>query len=165
MTYTREVWVEARGFPRYMVSSQGRVLDRLADTFMIHGITKGRLNVRLRDELGVIQVIEVHRLLAFSFFDVNNQDLEVNHIDGDRTNNALWNLEVITTEDNREHAYELGLMKRPIRVYNLDTGETYTSLNDAGRKLGLINPLTISKKIKESGEEFKRCGFRLKVIK
>ena len=50
----------------------------------------------------------VHRLVAMAFFG-SNDGLTVNHIDGDRLNNKLDNLEFITLQENIDHAFRLGL--------------------------------------------------------
>ena len=41
----------------------------------------------------------------------NMEELEVNHIDGDKLNNALSNLEWCTSSENQKHAFNLGLQK------------------------------------------------------
>lgn len=51
----------------------------------------------------------LHRLLAIEFIP-NPQNLpEVNHIDGDKHNYNLSNLEWVTVSENRKHAYRIGL--------------------------------------------------------
>lgn len=38
---------------------------------------------------------------------------EINHIDGDKTNNIIENLELVTRQRNQQHAYHSGLMSAP----------------------------------------------------
>jgi len=51
----------------------------------------------------------VHRLVARTFISNFSEDLDVNHIDGDKTNNKLSNLEVITHKENIKHSVKTGL--------------------------------------------------------
>lgn len=52
----------------------------------------------------------VHRLIAKTFIPCENQSLQVNHIDGDKTNNHVSNLEWVTLESNLEHAFQNNLI-------------------------------------------------------
>lgn len=52
----------------------------------------------------------VHRLIAETFIDNYDEELDVNHIDCDKTNNAASNLECITRAENLEHARLHGLV-------------------------------------------------------
>lgn len=70
--------------------------------------TRGYMQVHLSKK-GVISAVYVHRLVAESFLLERNET--VNHIDGDKTNNKLENLEWISYSDNNKHAFELGLKK------------------------------------------------------
>jgi hypothetical protein len=49
----------------------------------------------------------VHRLIMLTF--CGESDLQVNHIDGIKTNNNLTNLEYCTASENMRHAVRLGL--------------------------------------------------------
>lgn len=53
----------------------------------------------------------IHRLLAEAFIPNINNGNEVNHIDGNKLNNTLTNLEWVTSSENRQHAYDMGLLK------------------------------------------------------
>ena len=54
----------------------------------------------------------VHRLVAITFLPIENaQTQEVNHIDGNKQNNCIDNLEWLTTQQNQKHAFAKGLQK------------------------------------------------------
>ena len=52
----------------------------------------------------------VHRLVAEMYLDTWNPDLQVNHKDGNKLNNRADNLEMVTNQQNRDHAIKLGLV-------------------------------------------------------
>lgn len=59
---------------------------------------------------GKKKTFRAHRLVLMAFNPVENMSqLEVNHKDGDKRNNALDNLEWCTSSDNQKHAYRTGL--------------------------------------------------------
>jgi len=55
--------------------------------------------------------IAVHRLLAIHFIKRPKGKTQVNHIDGNKTNNAISNLEWVTPQENRRHSTYLKLQK------------------------------------------------------
>lgn len=70
----------------------------------------GYKKVRLSNGDGSRKVFSVHRLILETFEPNSNSDkLQVNHKDGDKTNNTLSNLEWVTCKENINHAYNLGL--------------------------------------------------------
>jgi hypothetical protein len=159
----REIWVEAKGFPDYLVSNLGRVQHREGWIVEQRVRARGRREVNIGNEHGWF-LVQVHRLVAGSFFVDDIEGLEIDHVDGDPSNNCLQNLEIVTREENRERAYQLGLMKEPVRVLNLDTGEEYPSLTEAGRRLDYTSALTIPRGRRESGYEFQSRGYRLRLV-
>lgn len=58
--------------------------------------------------------LSVHRLVAIAFVPNPNNYREVNHLDGDKTNNNDWNLEWTNSSGNQKHAFRMGLQV-PIR--------------------------------------------------
>lgn len=58
---------------------------------------------------GLLKYYSLHRLIALTFLGVSN--LEVNHKDGDKLNNAVCNLEYVTRLENHKHAINTGLAK------------------------------------------------------
>ena len=51
----------------------------------------------------------IHRLVAQVFLPNYSEKLEVNHINGVKTDNRLENLEMVTSSENKRHAYRIGL--------------------------------------------------------
>lgn len=61
-----------------------------------------------------VRTLRVHRLVASAYIP-NPDDLpEVNHINGDKANNHVSNLEWATRKKNMAHAHQTGLIKRKL---------------------------------------------------
>ncbi|AGG58170.1 hypothetical protein VPDG_00008 [Vibrio phage henriette 12B8] len=73
--------------------------------------------------------ILVHRLIANVFMGMPlDSKMTVNHIDGDKSNNVLSNLEILSVNDNIKHAFNTGLSKgKSFRSFITDDGTGYGS--------------------------------------
>lgn len=93
----REVWRAVKGYPGYTVSSHGRVCSRRRGSpYMIHiGLSSnGYPTVRLSPgKRGQGMNILVHRLVLEAFVGPRPAGCQAFHLDGDRKNNKLANLE------------------------------------------------------------------------
>lgn len=91
----------------YYVTDDGRIWSEQTNKFMSVRLDKdGYLKVVLSctDNNGRHR-FSVHRLVLENFNPVSNmRQLQVNHIDGDKTNNSLDNLEWVTCKENIAHA-------------------------------------------------------------
>lgn len=79
----------------------------------------------------------IHRVMVLTFLDQIPGKRIVNHIDGDKTNNVIENLEWKNHTGNIEHAFRTGLRNdnKPVIVRDLETDETteFYSLQEAAR--------------------------------
>ncbi len=105
---------------------------------------------------GKRRVRSIHRLVALNFIDNPLKKPTVNHIDGNKHNNCLSNLEWATHSENNQHSYDIGLKKyRPLhykgklgaahnrskKVFQYDFKgnliNNYGSASEAHRKTGI----------------------------
>ena len=139
-------------FPEYepiYVSNYGRLMKQ--DSILTFGNQQGGyLVISLRKQIGGKTNVRVHRLVAATFLG-RNDDLMVNHKDGNKQNNRLDNLEYTTNRENVQHAIDTGLRKydtvtkRKVNQYDMlgNFIAQYSSITEAA-KLNKLSAGTIS---------------------
>ena len=118
-----EIWKDIKENENYQISNKGRIRSKSRITIRKDGkklTTKGRILRTAKDAKGYIRVqisnktIKIHREVAKSFIPNPLNLEEVNHIDGDKSNNNVDNLEWCTHKQNINHAINNRLyFKRP----------------------------------------------------
>lgn len=108
-----ESYYEVSSFGRFR--SKERTVERSSRTFVrkkmyikTHLNANGYPSVRLIVEKNISRFM-VHRLVAICFIDNPNNLSCINHLDGDKLNFNLNNLEWCTHAQNMAHAYDTGL--------------------------------------------------------
>jgi hypothetical protein len=107
-----ETWKEVPSFPEYEVSSTGRVRNaRTGRSRKFYLNNCGYINLAIRGKSR-----GVHRLVAEAFLERPPVKMDVNHINGVKTDNRLENLEWVTKKQNAEHARRIGLLP-PLKTH------------------------------------------------
>lgn len=110
-----EIWKDIKGYEGfYQVSSLGNIKS-LGNSFRKkekllkqHFNTQGYYHVLLCGKIKPRASV-IHRIVAKAFIENPQNKPEVNHINGNKIDNRLENLEWCTADENRQHAYSLGL--------------------------------------------------------
>lgn len=154
-----EEWKDIKDFESlYQISNYGRVKSFHNNIGRGIIIRKVRLNKQgyyycnLCKNNKVITK-KIHRLVAENFLKNTKNYICVNHIDGDKRNNSVYNLEWCTQSYNSNHAYKLGLRepwnkgllgnvnKTTVEVYQYDIDgnfiKSWNCIKDVERILGI----------------------------
>jgi hypothetical protein len=97
-------------FERYLISNEGIVFDTLKNKEIIHHDKKGYKRLALSAGKNKQKLFYIHRLLAFAFIPNPLKKPFINHIDGNKSNNKIENLEWCTQKENIQHACATGLL-------------------------------------------------------
>lgn len=145
----QEIWENVKGYEGlYLVSSFGRVLSapRNGTKPCWHLLSPHYVGEYIQYELSKndkIKAYKAHRMVADAFLLNPENKREVNHIDGDKHNNKLGNLEWATTSENQLHAvYVLGKGLKAVRQISKDGKliKVWRSIKEASEKLGIQAP-------------------------
>ena len=98
----KEIWVTVNGFTNYKVSTEGRVYNTKTKKYIANKGDGGYWRVNLSQD-GKSRSVLLHRLVAETFLDNPNDLPEVNHIDENKDNNALVNLEYCDRDYNSSY--------------------------------------------------------------
>ena len=157
-----EEWKDIPGYEgSYQVSNLGRVKSvprkvpykggpsyaLLKGKIMSLSVEKDGYLVVALSKKGARKMHKVHRLVAAAFIGGEHRGLQINHIDGDKSNNSVDNLEWCSCKQNILHKFNaLGYTQKDTRrgrtVTVLSDGKQYGSIKSAARALH-VNPQTI----------------------
>jgi len=160
MTAEEIIFKEINEYKGYFATNDGRIYSAKTDKFLKMSKDKqGYLRVGLSVGYYKSKTIKVQRLIAEAFIPSDDKSLDVNHIDGNKENNSVANLEWCTRSENCKHAFSIGLSKigdrhRKIlrdagrmrtgennrmarKVINNDTGKIYPTVTSAAKDMGL----------------------------
>jgi len=107
-----EEWRKIEGYEGlYQVSNLGRVKSLMygKEKILKGGINPYGYHFVILNKYPIKKNMKVHRLVAKAFIPNSDNKPEVNHIDGNKLNNNIHNLEWNTRKENNSHALDTGL--------------------------------------------------------
>lgn len=116
----KEIWKDIEGYEGlYEVSTHARIRSYKnyghgkKDTYRILKPQKrGNYVAVTLYKSHIPDTRSVHRLVAETFIPNPENKPCINHLDGNKLNSCVWNLEWSTYSENLEHAYAIGLVNR-----------------------------------------------------
>jgi len=165
---------QIKEFEDYLITLDGKVFSLISMRFLTNYIKNDYVYVKILKKSYL-----VHRLMALTYLENSENKATVNHINGDKCNNILYNIEWATSSENMQHACDTGL--RPISdlmrktgrmsknllsgrneytiklVLNEETGIYYESATDAAYSIG-IKPSLLQRRL--NGEIKNNTNFK-----
>ncbi len=131
----------------YEISDQGNVRHVNKNTTLTQGLNNGYKQVTLRLN-GKSKIVAVHRLVATEFLGNDEGKATVNHINGNKIDNRLANLEWSTQKENVHHSMKTGLNRVrvcPITQFSMDGKEIakFSSIREIEEKFKYDRSLII----------------------
>ncbi len=141
---------------RYKVSNLGRIFDNKLNKEVAYNKSKrGWIRCHMWFN-GERKTIGVHRVVMMAF--IGESELTVNHIDGNKENNCIDNLEYLSAKDNNIHRSKVLKVGNRRRVKCLENDVTYDTILDASKELDL-DPRHICKVCKGKRKHHKGYHF------
>jgi hypothetical protein len=134
----------------YVVYEDGRVYSNKSNKFLKHQKkTYPSVYLYLKDRL---KIYFVHRLIGENFIPNPLNKPYINHIDANRNNFSIDNLEWVTHSENMQHCWDNGFHKMTMPVKKVictQTGKIYQSVEETSKLLG-ISIHSLYKKLNEA---------------
>ena len=138
---------------------------KIIKSHLSHGLRSNiapTLKVKLSKK-GIVKSHNLHRLIASAFLG-DLEEKEVNHIDGNRLNNNISNLELVTKLENIRHAFDNELIKTKKKIAKLDSKGNIIEIFESESTACRCLRITQGRIIKSMKENYKCQGFKWKYI-
>jgi hypothetical protein len=140
-------WAVIAEFPNYKISTDSEVVNMVSGKNVSISLHKHGFRVVRLWKNNTTKLMKIYRLKALCFIPNPENKKEVNHIDGNRMNEDLSNLEWATPSENMVHAFNTGLTK----------GNFKRGAEHVFRKLSIEDIVQI-RELRRNGKKLKEIG-------
>lgn len=167
-----EHWVDCSRYPKYQISTHGRIRNKKTGLILKPFVDRYGY---LRVSLGSVDNVYIHRLVAETFFGEPDTGLtQVNHIDCNRQNNHILNLEWCSPRDNIRWGVLKGninpsagmkkavlVNRKPVRIVELD--RVFGCVKECAEYLG-VQPTVVSRCLVGSRKGQRLHGYHIEFV-
>lgn len=173
-----EIWKSIKGYEGiYEVSNYGRIKSlsritsnnrRLKEKIINGGYYPNGYKLVCLRKNGINKNHLIHRLVAEAFILNPNNYSVVNHLDGNKKNNHVSNLEWCTQSDNLKHAIEIGMIdsqckiRREVTISKNNTTIVFESMKGCASFFGFEKGW-LHNRMRKHGNPFKYNGWHIRV--
>lgn len=132
-----ENWRDIPGNENYAVSRYGEVVNKSTKTILKGSVRNGYRRVGIGSK-----TYSVHLLVWRAFVGEISEKMQIDHIDGNRANNNLENLRMVSQSDNMKNSYRNG-HEGQVKVYQYDLDgnfiRVYSTIAEAAADMGVTH--------------------------
>lgn len=127
----------------YFITTDGKCKNQKTNNWLKGQVSKnGYLTYNIKIDSNTAKRLYAHRMVAETYLSKIKGKTEVNHIDGNKLNNNVKNLEWVNSAENKRHAIDMGLYDNKLKtVYcfseNRELIASYRSVSDASEMTGI----------------------------
>lgn len=163
-----EIWKTITDLPNHEISNKGRLRNKHTGRVLkTHVGTGGYENITITYN-SEQHFKTIHRLVALAFIPNPDNKLEVNHIDENKLNNTVTNLEWVTRKENIHHGTwierKIKSRQKPIYAFKDGIGAEFTSAKQFATQYN-VNPTNVTqavKRLNKNGSKKTIKGFTFK---
>lgn len=166
-------WYPLPGHPNHEGSLSGEIRHKRKKNILKPHLDKDGYQVM---SLGSVNNVKVHRVLCEAFYGPSPEGKnQVNHIDGNRSNNHFMNLEWVDGSENIKWGVHLGNINpmkgleraakvnpKPVRI--VETGQIFNSVKECAEYFN-VRPTNVSRVLIGNRKGQKFHGYHLEFVK
>lgn len=130
----------------YTISKGGYIENKFNKEMKQYANPQGYMQIRLTDKNGKRKSHRVHRLVAITYLSAPKvHENQVNHIDGNKANNTVQNLEWCNQWDNMDHAKRMGFIKSGDERSDKQKAQSKINGYNQGKRNRKVQPSDVAK--------------------